>query len=203
MPQNLEAPAMITVQSVELFDADCEVYDVQVEFDHSFVVEGVVLHNSDICRPLADTEWKAGDPRMPVPPLHPSCRSHLEPIVDVPGIARTQSQQPTYEQWLRAQPANVQDMIVGKGVGAHLREGKAKLGDLLTADRRPMTLSQLRDALFSAQPESYVAWIESLPEASQRAVLGPALARQVRSGEARVADVLRESANRGVVTVRP
>ncbi len=154
---------------------------------------------SDICRSLADTEWKAGDPRMPVPPLHPNCRSTLEPIVDVPGIGRTTSHQPTYEQWLRTQPPRVQDLIIGKGVAEHWRAGQTRLADLLSVDRRPMTLAQLRQSLVTAQPESYIAWVSSLPDASLRAVLGPTLAREVRSGRASIADVLRQSAASGIV----
>jgi hypothetical protein len=73
------------------------------------------------------------------------------------------------------------------------------LADLLSVDRRPMTLAQLRQSLVTAQPESYIAWVSSLPDASLRAVLGPTLAREVRSGRASIADVLRQSAASGIV----
>lgn len=154
---------------------------------------------STVCRALADTEWRAGDPRMPQPPLHPNCRSTLEPLVDVPGIGRTTSQQPTYDAWLRAQSPAVQDAILGKGMAVHFREARATLADTIAIDRTPLTLAQMRTALFTSRPESYVAWIESLPEPSQRAVLGPTLTRAVRAGKASVRDVLAAAAASGAI----
>ena len=51
-------------------------YDIQVEADAGFIAAGVVVHNSDICRPCdgtvlsADSEWFQSH----YPPLHPNCR---------------------------------------------------------------------------------------------------------------------------------
>ena len=182
--------------------------DAQLAAEAQFpqVVRGYVFRavldarTSSICRSLADTEWKAGDPRLPVPPLHPNCRSALEPIVDVPGIGRTTSQQPTYEAWLRTQPVGTQEAILGRGIAAHWRGGKAPLADLLTVDRRSMTLAQLRTALYSADPASYVGWLAALPATTQRAVLGPALAKRLASGAASLEEILAASAGRGIIT---
>jgi SPP1 gp7 family putative phage head morphogenesis protein len=158
---------------------------------HGYVLRAVLdARTSEICRGLADTQWRAGDPLMPRPPLHPNCRSVLEPMVNVPGIARSVSQHPSYEAWLRTQPFNVQRLVLGAGIAEHWNGGQADLAGTISVDRKPMTLAQLRRVLTAVQPVSYVAWIEGLPPTAQRRVLGPALARRVQRGEASVAEVL-------------
>lgn len=157
---------------------------------------------SSICRALADTKWDAKDPRLPRPPLHPNCRSHLEPLVDVPGIETSASHQPTYEQWLKTQPPTVQNAVLGRGIAAHWRGGQVSLADLITADRRPMSLAQVRATLAEGSPASYVGWLQSLPATTLRTVLGPRLAADVATGRASIADVLSVAADRGVITRR-
>lgn len=184
--------------------------DAQLASESQFpqVIRGYVFRavldsrTSDICRPLADTEWDKNDKRMPRPPLHPNCRSHLEPIVDVPGISRTTSKQPTYEAWLRTQPKNVQDMVLGKGIAQTWRGNQVKLSELITTDRRPLSLAQLRTQLITGSRESFAGWLQSLPSDAQRAVLGPSLSRQLRDGTASLDEILDAAARSGVVPPR-
>lgn len=155
---------------------------------------------SDICRSLDGTEWDADDPNMPVPPLHPNCRSTLVPILDLPEFGKSTTPRLTYEQWLRAQSPATQNAILGKGIAEHWRRGKATLSDLLSVARRPLSLAQLRRALLASQPASYASWLTELPREIQDAVLGRALARQFRDGGASLNDLFSASARAGVVT---
>jgi len=170
----------------------------------SYRFESVIdSRTSDICRPLDGTVWKRGDPKMPTPPLHPSCRSALVPIVDLPGLPPDPSPRTSYDAWLREQPPNVQNAILGRGIAEHYRAGQTSLSDLLTVDRRPLSLAQLRSTLATTRPESYAAWVRELPASAQRAVLGPTLAASFRKGTASLEDVLAASAKAGVVPSTP
>jgi SPP1 gp7 family putative phage head morphogenesis protein len=155
---------------------------------------------SSICRSLDGTEYKPDDPQLPVPPVHPNCRSTLVPIVDLPDIGRPNSPRQSYESWLRAQSEATQNAILGRGVAEHWRRGQTTLGDLLSVDRQPLTLAQLRRALFAAHPESYAHWIKELPPRAQDAVLGVSAARRLREGTATVREIIMAAARTGVVT---
>lgn len=166
---------------------------------YGYVFRAVLdFRTSEICWGLSDTQYRAGDPMMPRPPLHPNCRSSLEPMVNVPGIARSVSQQPSYAEWLRGQPVNVQRHVLGAGIAEHWRGGQIELADAISIDRRPMTLAQIRRVMTAVQPVSYVAWIEGLPAEAQRQVLGSALYRRVRNREASIAEVLEVVNARGI-----
>ena len=74
---------MITVTSVEIIHEEVDVYDIEVEEDHSFLVAGVVLHNSVICLAYGHKMWTL-DGHHPIGhslpykhgvPRHPRCRS--------------------------------------------------------------------------------------------------------------------------------
>ena len=113
---------------------------------YGYVFRAVIdTRTSSICRSLDGSVWKRGDPQTPIPPLHPNCRSTLEPIVDLPGIGRSTSKHPSYETWLRAQPPTVQNAVLGAASRSTLA-GRTNLADLLSIDRRPMGLAQLRAA---------------------------------------------------------
>lgn len=63
----------VTVARVERFTRPTTVYDIQVERDHSFIVAGVVVHNSVICGSLDGRVWPVGSPEVRTPPLHINC----------------------------------------------------------------------------------------------------------------------------------
>jgi SPP1 gp7 family putative phage head morphogenesis protein len=62
---------------------------------------------SKICRARNGKVYTYGD--GPMPPAHPNCRSHIEPIYD-----RTASIPNSYKEWLAAQPSNVQADLGGR-----------------------------------------------------------------------------------------
>ena len=74
---------MITVTSVEIIHEEVDVYDIEVEEDHSFLVAGVVLHNSAICLAYGHKMWTLEGhhpighslPYKHGVPRHPRCRS--------------------------------------------------------------------------------------------------------------------------------
>lgn len=74
---------MITVTSVEIVDEEVDVFDIEVEEDHSFLVAGVVLHNSATCIAYSRKQWSLPDkiplghnlPYKSGVPRHFQCRS--------------------------------------------------------------------------------------------------------------------------------
>ena len=129
----------VTVVSVELYEEETEVFDIEVALDHSFIVGGVVVHNSDVCRSRDGKVYEVG--KGPQPPAHPRCRSTRVGIdPDYPPPTKR-----TYDQWLRSQSEEVQDEILGKGKADLFRGG-------LTLDRffderrgREYTVAELRE----------------------------------------------------------
>lgn len=76
--------------------------------------------------------------RGPIPPAHYGCRSIVVPVVE--GMAHTKQ---TYYSWLRAQPEEVQDDILGAKRGRDLRSGEFKADDLDRYDgANELTLEQ-------------------------------------------------------------
>ena len=53
----------------------------------------------------------------------------------------------TYQSWLRDQPSEVQDSMLGAARGKLFRAGEASLKDLLARDGTVLTLSQLEKKL--------------------------------------------------------
>lgn len=128
-----------------------------------------------------------------------NCRSTLVPIPNIEGIETTNSPRKSYEQWLREQGPNTQNAILGRGIAEHWRAGKVKLSDLLSVDRRPLSLAQLRRVMYAVHPESYAGWLASLSPRAQDAVLGTKLGAQFRSGTASLDVILNASVQSGVV----
>ena len=124
------------ILEIEEVEVDVDVYDITVEVDHCFVVEGCVLHNSSTCKNRDGEVYlfeEYGD-NYPSPPAHINCRStssyvmsdkyevlkgnnRTRPAVseDSDGNAYAESvpQTQTYYTWLKNQPAAVQDKALG------------------------------------------------------------------------------------------
>lgn len=119
-----------------------DVYDIEVEVDHSFIVEGCVLHNSQVCKYQDGRQYFYRDGRnQPKPPFHHGgCRSSTSPILspeysftregrkrpavtEVDGKAKAEqvSGSTTYYEWLKRQPAPVQDKALGATQGKVFR----------------------------------------------------------------------------------
>ena len=79
----------------------------------------------------------------PRPPAHFGCRSttspHVGPIDGVPALERT-----TYAQWLKGQPASVQDDILGPTRGRLYRQGGLTVDRFVDRAGHTLTLDQLR-----------------------------------------------------------
>lgn len=71
---------MLRVESVEYLDEEHEVFDIEVEDDHSFIVHGAVLHNCIICG-ADDGHVYALDEIKPELPIHPDCRGLYVPVL--------------------------------------------------------------------------------------------------------------------------
>lgn len=112
---------------------------------------------SEICITLDGKVYPVGKGQRP--PAHLQCRSTTTPILKSfeelglpfkeiePGTrASMNGQVPAkinYKQWLRKQPKNVQNEVLGVGKAKLFRSGKLKL-DTLPVDGRPLTLQQLQ-----------------------------------------------------------
>lgn len=95
-------------------------------------------------------------------PAHHQCRCTKSPVLkswrelgididDAPEGTRASMDGPvpaslTYEEWLKGQPADVQDEVLGKAKGKLFRDGGLKLDKFAMADGSEMTLAELRQA---------------------------------------------------------
>lgn len=83
----------------------------------------------------------------PRPPRHIGCRSCSVPVLrEIAGVAPFEL--PSYQAWLKAQPASVQDEILGVAKGRLFRDGGLPIDRFTDQTGRILTLEQLaaRDA---------------------------------------------------------
>lgn len=96
----------------------------------------------------------------PVPPLHINCRSAAKPVLktwremgidmpEMPAGQRASKGGPvdadvTFSQWLRKQPASVQDDVLGPTRGRLFRAGKVDVNAFTNDKGRVYTLAELR-----------------------------------------------------------
>ncbi|MEI6439056.1 MAG: minor capsid protein [Alphaproteobacteria bacterium] len=79
----------------------------------------------------------------PRPPAHIGCRSVMVPVVDdIPGVAPFTP--PTYEAWLKKQPAAFQDEVLGASRGALFRRGGLSVDRFVDRAGNTLSLDQLR-----------------------------------------------------------
>ncbi|OZB29779.1 MAG: hypothetical protein B7X51_11165 [Pseudomonas sp. 34-62-33] len=165
----MEAPVeVIGVEHMDL-DDDIEVYDIEVDVDHSFIVAGVVVHNCPVCgardglkygldhRPVGHKlPWGSGPGA-----IHINCRCATTPwlktyrelgldIDEFEPTTRASADGPvsaglTFEKWIESKPAAVQREWFGPGRYELYRDGKITLRDLTNMRGRELTLSQLRE----------------------------------------------------------
>lgn len=154
---------------------ECEVYDIQVEDpDHSFICNGVVVHNSTICVSYSGAEWdkkknpingnklafvNPGGSANGVP-RHWNCRSVMLPITktfrelgldadEFPTSSRSATGGPvaadmTFDAFLKRKGDQFADELLGPGRAQLWRDKKITLQQLLDQSGRPLTLKQLR-----------------------------------------------------------
>lgn len=99
--------------------------------DHRTTLTCASLHNKVF--PLEKFPW---------PPRHVNCRSTSIPVVDLPGLESPEA--PSYNAWLRRQPASVQDDILGKAKGRLFRSGGLDVDRFVDNKGRTLTLDELR-----------------------------------------------------------
>lgn len=150
----------IKVVSVELFLAaePLDVFDIQVEEDESFIVGGVVVHNSMVCASLDGQVFDIDT--GPQPPRHPNCRSSSIPVMkswkemgfnfkELPESTRASMdgqipESMTYNDWLRKRSASEQDDILGKTKGKLYRDGGLDVQNFVDRTGSEMNLDELR-----------------------------------------------------------
>ncbi|OTA15770.1 phage Mu F like family protein [Xenorhabdus beddingii] len=109
---------------------------------------------SAVCRSLSGNRYPLGE--GPRPPLHPNCRSRLLPVLDdkyanlfvTEPVGNSEWGEETYYEWLYRQPANRQDIVLGKTRAQLFRDGglSPERFAKLQLDKyfRPMTLKELK-----------------------------------------------------------
>lgn len=109
---------------------------------------------SAVCRSLSGRRYPLG--KGPRPPLHPNCRSRLLPVLDekyadlfvTEPVGNSEWGEETYYEWLYRQPANRQDIVLGKTRAQLFREGglSPERFAKLQLDKyfRPITLKELQ-----------------------------------------------------------
>ena len=105
------------------------------------------------CASLDGNKYPIG--KGPRPPLHYGCRTIRIAVVppeynkpDLDGQRRAddgeQNSQTTYGGWLKRQPAELQDEVLGKDRAALFRAGKVSIGDFTDKDGVPYSLTELK-----------------------------------------------------------
>lgn len=154
-----EANAMVrTAVQHAASEAQAEVYR-----DNDDIIEGYIWistldgRTSSTCRALDLQQFEVG--KGPMPPIHVNCRSSTIPKIEgIDLLSNTTRASPdgqvpadmSYYEWLKGQPAEFQDEVLGKSRGALFRQEE------MTADRftdmqldknfEPMTLDEMRTA---------------------------------------------------------
>lgn len=95
---------------------------------------------SAICRGYDGTIFKVG--KGPRPPAHVNCRSTVVPVTE--GNRAALKSRPTYNDWLKQQPQDVQDDILGVSKGRLFREGGYTVDRFTDESGQEYTLDQLR-----------------------------------------------------------
>jgi SPP1 gp7 family putative phage head morphogenesis protein len=93
----------------------------------------------------------------PVPPIHWNCRSVSTPVLDLEGLgippppAGSRASMDgrvagdlDYSEWLKQQPTDRVERILGKGKAKLFLEDKITLSDMVRSDGREVTLAELR-----------------------------------------------------------
>lgn len=163
MAENSSGPVFdgLEVVSVEFLDGEDCVYDITVEVDESFIVCGAVVHNCQSCRSLDGRQFPPD--KGPRPPLHVNCRCTLTPVLDekyaklMKGATRASkgaeggqqvSADLSYYDWLKTQPAEFQDDVLGPTRAKLFRDGDMPAWRFaeLNVDKyfAPMTLDEMK-----------------------------------------------------------
>jgi len=150
----------MNISKIEKAGGSHEVYDIEVDIDHSFVVAGCVLHNSQICQSLDGRQFNIGE--GPLPPQHPNERSTISAVLNerfdfldegakraakgADGGMQVDAKQ-TYYGFLKTQPKAFQDAAIGPARSKLLRNGGLSSEEFarlsLNKNFQPLTLKEM------------------------------------------------------------
>lgn len=125
----------------------CHVYNLHTHLGY-YIAGGIVVKN---CQARDGNFYDVGE--GPRPPAHPNCRSTMVPVTSR-NKARLDKRE-TYQDWLTAQPAAMQDDILGKAKGQLFREGGLTVDRFVNRAGQEMTLDQLKAADRAAWDETF------------------------------------------------
>jgi len=94
---------------------------------------------SVLCASLDGGVYEVG--QGPHPPMHRNCRSVRVPVFA--GEGETVEKGTTYADWLKEQPAGVQNQVLGKTKAVLFRNGKLSIREMVRKDGTPKSLSEL------------------------------------------------------------
>jgi len=164
------------------------------------IVATLDSRTTPICRAKDGEVHNVDDEGAPRPPFHVGCRTVTVPIIDWKGLGidppepgmRASETGPVpadlkYDDWMRRQPAAVQDEILGPGRAELFRSGQVSLRDMIRQDGTVVRLDQLRSGSNlppmnpprrrrTGQPASIPGWQVDMDVE----VSGPEAARQLR-----------------------
>lgn len=109
----------------------CEVYNFEVENDHTYVANGLLVHNCPSCISMHGTRHTNDEI------LNDHHRGRCVAIGIVTG-SRWADEMETGEQWFARQPDSVQRGIMGKGMHAAYKAGDIDFGKLSTTYNDPV-----------------------------------------------------------------
>ncbi len=126
-----------TLQHISIMAQAAVAQQVYTYYQWVSVIDDRTTH---ICLSRNEKIYSYGD--GPLPPAHIRCRSKIIPVLVSDSVEETPK---SYYAWLKRQPAEVQDDILGEVRGAKLRNGKLNAKDLPKFDEaKPLTLTQFK-----------------------------------------------------------
>ncbi len=192
-----------SVKSVELFEQDQDVFDIEVEYDHSFIVAGVVLHNSvldsrttKICRALDGLQWDLDynpighNKAWPGPIAHFQCRSTQIPITFSWKELGEQSKAEKGDNYKGVK--NIPDVTPEMITKALQKKAKAAGMDAGEADKLEAQTRASMDGQVAASL-NFGDWIADKPIDFQNQVLGTQQAQLYRAGKITMRDLTDQS----------
>lgn len=142
------------IVSVETEFRDCHVYTISVSLGY-YIANGIIVKN---CQALDGKFYEIGE--GPQPPAHINCRSVRVPVLkswrelgidmdELPPSTRASmnGQVPddlTYGDWLKKQPVDIQDEVMGIERARLFRESGEPITKFINSEGKYYTLEQLR-----------------------------------------------------------
>lgn len=145
----------VICNSVKILDCICEVFDITVENDHSFVVGNVIVHNCEQCLIFQGAQWDSdinsigdGPPYPGDPPesQHPNCRC----VVTETDLSQDFKPTKIDEDFQKTSPS-VLAAVFGKANSRAFMEGEISGKDLLKSGFKlsPDAFARLRPQMES------------------------------------------------------